>query len=171
MQGKLNSKQLSFSSNHVPPVSCVLSAHNQKEQALPFHLSRIFPSWKLVPDRFQQCNFLNRACCSSTSNHHLLCQGILKHRRRPDLYYWLLQICKHTLLHYLHIHLGLCLLMQNCPKVQLPRFCHRPAICYPYSPLRQTGFPASREDPVGRTGNHFLFLFISALKHLQKVQS
>ena len=35
------------------------------------------------------------------------------------------QICKPYPLHYLHIHLGICLLMQNYPKVQLPSFCHR----------------------------------------------
>lgn len=30
------------------------------------------------------------------------------------------QICKPYPLHYPHIHLGICLLIQNYPKVQLP---------------------------------------------------
>lgn len=80
------------------------------------------------------------------------------------------QICKPHPLHYLHIHLGICLLMQNYPKVQLPSFCCGLATCYQHSPLQQTGFPASREESMWRR-HHFCFsFFISALKHLQKLQ-
>lgn len=89
-------------------------------------------------------------------------------KKAVSLLLTMFQICKPYPLHHLHIHLGICLLMQNCSEVQLPSFCHRLAICYQPSSLQQMGYPASREESVAR--RHFcLSVFISTLNHLRKL--
>lgn len=152
-------------------VSCLCSAHKPPYRKQHF-LSVCLGSFQVENQCltvFNNVGYFTHACCSSVSDHGLLCQVILKQTKQArSLLLSMFQICKLNPFHYLHIHLGICLLMQNYPKVQIPSFCHRLAICYQHPLLQQTGLPASRDESVGKS-YHFCFS-ISALKHLQKLQ-
>lgn len=168
MQRNLNSRHCC---GLFPLVSCLRSAHYPPYRKQRF-LSVCLGSFQVENQCltvFNNVGYFNHACCSSVSNHDLLCQVTLKQTKKArSLLLSMFQICKPYPLRHLHIHLGICLLMQNYPKVQIPSFCHRLAICYQHPPPQQTGLPESRDESVGR--RHHFCSSISALKHSQKLQ-
>lgn len=144
MQRKLNSKQL------FPTLSsCELCPFWPQPEGTSTSLPpKVFPNWKLRPDKFQQCNFfyimpvaplLQITICSVKDSYNT---G--KGQISP------IDCSRFAITPFSIICTSTWAFVYSCKTIlRYPSFFHRLPICCPYSPLQQTKCFQQAETPWG----------------------